>query len=385
MTAQQAIIHELEHALAHGTSERRVETLWSITDLFVLGTGRYTDDQVALFDDVFSRLVREIESSARAVLSRRLAPLPAAPPNVLRVLAFDDEIEVAGPVLTHAEGLDEAALVANAKTKGQLHLLAISRRRVLNEAVTDVLVQRGDDEVLQTTAENTGAKFSELGFQRLILRAEDNDRLAACVGSRSDLPRHHFLQLLSRASQAVRLKLEAAQPDKAGQIQHVVGEIASQIQRTADVSKRDYAAAQKLVESLYASGRLDERDVEDFAKSRMFEETTVALSVLCDLPIDVVERAMVQDNPEPALILVKAAGFSWSAAHAILLLRAGESRVSAHEFERHAANFSKLKAATAQYVVRFQRMRATVEGPQERANLSPSHPAVNRRRQAAPD
>jgi uncharacterized protein (DUF2336 family) len=365
MTAQQAIIHELEHALAHGTSERRVETLWSITDLFVLGTGRYTEDQVALFDDVFSRLVREIESSARAVLSRRLAPVPAAPPNILRVLAFDDEIEVAGPVLTHAEGLDEAALVANAKTKGQQHLLAISRRRVLNESVTDVLVQRGNDEVLQTTAGNKGAKFSELGFQGLILRAEDNDRLAACIGSRNDLPRHHFLQLLSRASQAVRVKLEAAQPEKAGQIQHVVGEIASQIQRTADVRNRDYAAAQKLVEALYASGRLDERDVEDFAKSRMFEETTVALSVLCSLPIDVVERAMVQDNPEPALILVKAAGFSWSVAHAILLLRAGESGVSTHEFERHAANFSKLKAATAQYVVRFQRMRANVEGQQE--------------------
>src|SRR5437879_5985380 len=102
MTTQQTIIHELEQALAHGTSERRVETLRNITDLFVLGAGRYAADQIALFDDVFGRLVAEIEMSARGVLSRRLAPLPAAPANIIRMLAFDDEIEVAGPVLTNS-------------------------------------------------------------------------------------------------------------------------------------------------------------------------------------------------------------------------------------------------------------------------------------------
>jgi uncharacterized protein (DUF2336 family) len=360
MTAQQTIIQELEQALAHGTSERRVETLRNITDLFVLGAGRYSAEQIALFDDVFGRLVAEIELSARAVLSRRLAPIQAAPVNIIHMLAFDDEIEVAGPVLTHSDRLDEATLVENASTKGQEHLLAIARRKVLSEGVTDVLVQRGNDEVVQSAVENPGARFSDAGFARLVLRGDDNERLAMCVGSRTDIPRNHFLKLLSRASQAVRVKLEAAHPEKAEQIQHVVGEIAGHIQKTADVRPRDYGSACAIVQELCTTGRLDEHSVVDFATSGMFEETTAALALLCNLPIEVVERALAQDSAEPSLILAKAAGLSWYAAKAILQLRAGQQGLSAQESDRNQSNFTKLKSATAQYVVRYQRMRAKV-------------------------
>jgi uncharacterized protein (DUF2336 family) len=276
------------------------------------------------------------------------------------MLAFDNEIEVAGPVLTHFERLDDATLVENASTKSQEHLLAISRRKVLTEGVTDVLVQRGNDEVVHSTAGNPGARFSEAGFAQLILRADDSDRLAMCVGSRRDIPRNHFLKLLSKASQAVRVKLEATHPEKVEQIRHVVGEIAGQIQKTADVRPRDYASALAVVQERCAAGRLDERDVVDFAASGMFEETTAALALLCNLPIEIVERALVQDSAEPVLILAKAAGLSWGAAKAILQLRAGQHGLSPEECERSLSNFTKLKSATAQYVVRYQRMRANV-------------------------
>jgi len=46
------------------------------------------------------RLVSTIEARARAKLSRRLAPIANAPTNVVNILAFDDEIEIARPVLT---------------------------------------------------------------------------------------------------------------------------------------------------------------------------------------------------------------------------------------------------------------------------------------------
>src|SRR5262245_63432254 len=102
MTAQYTIITELEQALAQGTNEQRAHTLRGFTDLFVLGSCNYTTEQIALFDDVFSRLMLEIETTARAVLSRRLAALTNAPPKTIRTLAFDDEIDVAGPVLTYS-------------------------------------------------------------------------------------------------------------------------------------------------------------------------------------------------------------------------------------------------------------------------------------------
>src|SRR5262245_64034069 len=101
------------------------------------------------------------------------------------------------------------------------------------------------------------------------------------VGSRSEIPRHHFLKLLTKASQAVRSKLATAHPDYTHEIQHVVAEAASGIQAQAATESHDYLAARTLVDALHAAGRLAETEVEAFARAGKFEETTVALAILC--------------------------------------------------------------------------------------------------------
>ena len=122
------LLDELEAALTSGTNTRRIEMLTRITDLFVGGATRYSQDQIGLFDDVMARLVHTIEAKARAKLSHRLAPVANAPVNVVTMLAFDDDIEVARPVLTQSERLDDRTLVANAASKSQQHLFAIAQR-----------------------------------------------------------------------------------------------------------------------------------------------------------------------------------------------------------------------------------------------------------------
>ena len=137
-------------------------------DLFIVGAVQYSDEDVTRFDDVIIRLAVDIEISARALLAIRLAPIPNAPTGIIRSLAADDIIDIAGPVLTQSERLDDTTLAETPSKKGQEHLLAILRRRCLCEAVTDVLVERGDQQVVLSTAENRGAKFSETGFATLV-------------------------------------------------------------------------------------------------------------------------------------------------------------------------------------------------------------------------
>src|SRR3954449_9671162 len=120
------LLDELQTALAHGTVARRVETLRRVTDLFLNGAVDYSDEQIDLFDDVFQCLIRHIESSAKALLANRLAPIDTAPPLTIRALAFDDLIEVAAPVLSRSERLDDDTLIETARNKSQAHLLAIS-------------------------------------------------------------------------------------------------------------------------------------------------------------------------------------------------------------------------------------------------------------------
>ena len=76
----------------------------------------------------FVCLVARVETRARAELSKRLAPVDYAPFEVIQYLAWDDEIAVAGEVLTHSGRLSTEALVKIARIKGQDHLLAISAR-----------------------------------------------------------------------------------------------------------------------------------------------------------------------------------------------------------------------------------------------------------------
>jgi uncharacterized protein (DUF2336 family) len=363
MVPHETLISTVENALKHGASADRVEALRYVSDLFEFGSEQFTDDQIAEFDDILMRLIADVEISARVMLANRLASIRNAPPIVMRNLAFDDHIDVAGPVLTRSERLERAALVENAKTKSQPHLLAISRRASLEEAVTDILVERGDRQVVQSTAANPGAKFSDIGFAKLIERSEGDDSLALSVGARQDVPRHHFLKLLAKASQSVRAKLEAEDPQNTSEIQRAVAGAAGLMQARSVAVSRDYAHARARVGALRAAGRLGENDVEAFAKAGQFEETTVALGLLCELPVEAVERAMIQDRAETILIITRAAGLTWRSAKAVLLLRAGSRGMGVQELEQCLASYARLKLKTAQEIVRFQRKRAAESDP----------------------
>ena len=128
MGANPSLIPELEDVVQRGSPEKRAETLHRITTLFLTGASRFSDEHVDLFDQVFGLLIEEIEIKARAELSNRLAPVSNAPRKILRRLANDDDITVAGPVLTRAPRLAEIDLIDVASNKGQAHLQAICGR-----------------------------------------------------------------------------------------------------------------------------------------------------------------------------------------------------------------------------------------------------------------
>src|ERR1700746_1125488 len=186
------LLDEFQSTLTNGSVARRIETLRRVTDLYLSGAIDYSDQQIALFDDAFQCLIEHIEVSDKALLPNRRAPADSAPRGTVRALAFDDTIEVAGPVLSQSERLDDAALIEAARSKSQAHLLAISIRKGLSRAVTDVLVQRGNAAVVQSTVKNPGAEFSENGYDRLVKRAAGDDDLTACLGLRPTLPRHLY-------------------------------------------------------------------------------------------------------------------------------------------------------------------------------------------------
>src|SRR4029078_13424670 len=267
-------------------------------------------------------------------------------------LAHDDDIAVAGPVITQSSRLQEAELVELARTKGQAHLAVIAGREGIGEAVTDMLVRRGDTEVMHNVADNQTARWSEGGFSALVRRAEGDGDLAEKVGQRQDIPPHLFRDLLVRATAMVQERLlAAAKPETRTEIQRVLDKVSKEFSKSARA--RDYAAAQRIVMELSKAGRLGETELADFANAKKSDETVLPLAMLCSVPVETADRLMAGDRPDPILILCKAAGYGWPTARAVIMPRPSAKGTSAQSLEDACGNYERLSASTAQRVVRF--------------------------------
>ncbi len=350
-----SFLRDLDEAVSRGSPESRARALWHTTDLMIAGS--FSDDEIWTFGEVVTRLAEEIEVAARAQLSERLARFDRAPVNIIHKLAFDDAIEVAGPVLRESKQLESYALVANVCTKSQAHMLSISKRDKLEERVTDELVTRGNQEVVKSVASNNGARFSDFGFLHMIKRAEDDSILAEQLGLRKDIPRHVFQQLIAKATSDVTKRLERERPDMARQIQSQVTDLAGELQSKFGPVSRSHFVAKRVVSTQHRLGNLNENSISTYARSHRLEEVTIGLSLLCSLPGDVIERAVLDKNRETLLILCKALDFSWDTTMALLFLGAKDHRITANDLRDLESEYSRLNIETSRSVLEFYQTR----------------------------
>ena len=349
-----SLLPELEDVVQHGSADKRAETLRRITTLFLEGAPSFNAEHIALFDDVIGCLIEEIEAKALAELARRIAPVPNAPAGVVSALARNDDITVAGPVLEQAR-LSDPDLLHIAETKSQAHLLAMSTRLGISEALSDILVERGDREVARSIANNRHAQLSDNAFIKLVRRAEQDGLLAEKVGMRTDIPPRLFRQLLMQASEVVQKRLLAkAKPETQVEIRRVLAQVTDEV--AAKAAPRNYTSALAAVRAMHKERKLGEADIAEFAKGGKYEETIAALATLCAVPVEVVDRLMNGERADPVLILARAAGFGWTTVKAVLNAWPG-AKPSPQTLDLARDNFERLTASTAQRVVRFWQVR----------------------------
>lgn len=194
----------------------------------------------------------------------------------------------------------------------------------------------------------------------LLKRAVGDDKLAMLIGTRGDLPRQHFLRLIEQASAAVRAKLLSENLGDSSTVAGVIDEISSGLRTDAQSMSANYAAALASVEAMHRAGKLGEAEVYRFASEGRLAEVAVALTLICGVENDIVERALLAPGSDILIILAKLAGFSWATAKTILLLKAADRGLSEQDLEHATASFQRLQSATARHVLGFYRSRAGV-------------------------
>src|SRR5690348_7133913 len=272
MTVATTLIPGLDEIVRNGDPQRRDEAARRIPELFFQDAANLRPHHIDLFDEILLDLVPRAELITRAELAERLSLIANAPRVLIGRLARENEILVAGPILRRSPVLDEGALLEIARVKGQSHLLAMSERPKLSPDLTDVIVERGDREVVRRTAGNGGAKFSETGYTELIKRASQDGVLTLTVGQREDLSDKRLKQLLAGSLDVVRRRLfDVVKPDRQNAIRQAVAEITGVAERFD--SKRDFVPAQRTILALHEAGDLNEAALLGFAKSFRYEES----------------------------------------------------------------------------------------------------------------
>jgi uncharacterized protein (DUF2336 family) len=353
-----SIINELEEAVRSGSSERRISTLRQVTDLFLLDGKRLNEEQIKVFDDVLCHLVARVETRIKADLGERLAPLDYAPTGVIEKLAWDDEIAVAGTVLTHSTVLTTGTLVAIARAKGQDHLHAISGRTNLPEAVTDVIVERGENRVIRRLAGNTSAQFSDAGYGAMVAHAEADDELTEMLGLRLDLPVKFLRDLLARATAAIRARLASIAPaELQDEIKRILKSIAGE-----PAPSRDFSQAEKVVRRMKGLNELNDAAIAKFAETKRFDEIAASLALLNNsAPTEMMARLLEGLRADLILVPCKSAGLHWVTVEKILCDRPAKHRIDKATLQQAQKDYGKLSAETAQRTLRFWLLHDKIE------------------------
>jgi uncharacterized protein (DUF2336 family) len=346
------LLSAIEGITKRGSPERRAEVLKSVTRLFVDGAAVFAESHVQFFDELFNRLIRGIEAKARFELSVALAAVGNAPPGALRRLAHDDDATIAAPALQYSARLADLDLLDVAKSKGQGHLLAISNRDRLSEIITDVLVRRGNREVVRNVAGNLAARLSNAGFSTLVRKAETDGILAEKVGQRPDIPESLLRDLIRSATRAVQRRLFAAATlESRDKILRVLAEISSE---GRSIPTPMYAAAVRtVVEGRQFATNFDEAALGRLADEGLYEEALEVLSHLCRIPIMRMHRIMENKRADPAIVICRALGFGWQTARSVILLQTAGHGMSTYGLENKRRSFQKLSSSGARDVMRL--------------------------------
>lgn len=367
-----SIADEVEAAVTAGSTDKHLDTLKQVTDLFLRSADGYSGEQIELFGDVLERLIRTIELraladvSARialAELSTQLASVKQAPPSAVRRLANNDEISIAKPVLTESARLSAEDLIELAQTKGEQHLLAISGRWWLTEIVTDELLKRHYPSVSRRLVTNPGARMSASGYAIVLKQAERDPELAIETGVRVDLPPEHRAQLLRSATEAVRARLLARAPP------HLFEDIRNAISLAAaganrEMSRtRDFTTANRFVAALAKHGKLSEPVLMAFAQERKYAETVATLAELCGSSIDVIRPVMQSLRDDGVLIPCRVAGLKWETVAAVLDCRFATGSLGLHELAKAKEQYGKLTVESARRLLKLWQVRAADAPP----------------------
>lgn len=340
------------------SSEKRRELLREITDIFFARSDAESGPELALFDDVLTQLAGEMEVAVRAELAERLAPAALAPRRLLKSLAGDEAIEVARPVLEGSGSLSDEDLISVAKSRGQAHLQAISRRGAVSEIVADAIVERANDDTLGVLLANDGAILSRLAHQTAVERAEANPALHEAVISRRSLP----VDLLNEMYFVVEKQLRARILERNAALDPAALEAAlaagrNRVAAADGALPADFAAAEREVQAMAARKALAPEALAAMLRNRETTKFMIALAELAGVDFATARLILERRELDGLAIVCRAADFGRALFVTLAVLVLDREADPMGRAKEYGDLYGELTKDAALRTLRFWRMR----------------------------
>ena len=339
------------------TSEGRRELLRKVTEALDPKSG-LADEEVVEFDGLLAAIASDYSTQIRAQIARLVASSLSPFSHTAHRFALDD-IEVARPILEHYEGLSEETLLKVVDQKSQDHMMAVTRRRRISEAVSQALVERGDDAVVTSLLTNVKAEIGTAAYDLVARRAETSPMLQAPLVRRAGVP----LELLNGLYLKVETELRR---EIVGKFESVaLDELEAAFQRTrTQVSKRytqpdDFESSKRRIDAMARKGALVPPTLVTLMREGPASRTAfkLAFARLADVDYELIERVVETPDLDTAALLCRGSQFDRALfmALAVGLDRSERALGGADEFGKL---YESVPVQAAQRALRFWKARA---------------------------
>lgn len=339
------------------SSEKRRVLLREITDLFFTRHAP-TEPELRQFDGVLTQLATDMEEAVRAELGQRFGPVEAPPKRLIFTLANDDSIAVAEPVLSQSKALSDDDLLHVVKTRGQDHLRAVSRRDVVPEAVSDVIVERGDDHTLGVLLRNDGARLSREASEVAVERAARNPDLHEAVIERKSLPADLLNEMYFVAEARLRQRIleENSKMDPAV-LEQALAAGRKRVALQDGALPADYDQAESYIAELRSAGELTPKMLARFLRSGGMTLFLVALAQLADIDFHTARTIVEKKELDALAVVCKAANLDRALflTYAVVLLNQDADAMG--RAQEYGKLYAELPRDTALRTLRFWRLR----------------------------
>lgn len=284
----------------------REEIYIAVASLYRVEDIRLTTRERQLINDILRQLARDVEMSIRIALAQKLAEDPAAPYDLILMLA-DDRIEVARPVILRSPLLTEADMLHLALECSLAHQEAIAARPHIGHNITATLAGNENISVLTALVRNATARIAPDTFAALVEKSRLIETLQEPLARRDDMPPEIGVRMCSFVSETLRTFIVRNYAIQVEKLQIALKE-ASVAVHSPPTPQEDGDNAARLIDKLYSAGQLKAGFLVRVLQQSNIDLFERGFARLLEAPLVQTRQFLYEQGPQAVALACRAVG-----------------------------------------------------------------------------